>query len=399
MFRRVWNHYKASYSGLASSAWLLSSIILVNRIGTMVIFFMTLYMTQKLHFSISLAGKMIGVFGLGSLVGAYLGGWLSDKIGSIKVQIYSLFLTSAGLIVLAYLQNPFEIGIALFLVATATDAFRPANSTTMAAICSEKDRARGFALQRLAVNLGVAIGPAVGGYLAKINYSYLFWVDSLTCLLAGILLVVFQNKIIFRSTDSGSHTDKPALSIFKDRTLLTILALLFPLSMVFYQIFNTWSLYLEEFIHLSEDQIGLLFTVNAVIIMLVELPLIHGLSRCKPLKIISMGTFLIGAGFMLMPFGSGYYFIAFTVVLWTFGEILTFPLTVTMIANLANDSNRGKYLGSYTFLFSLAFVTGPPLGAWVYSAIGPNYLWYSAGIIGSIVCLGFLILNSRLNNH
>ena len=183
MIRQIFNHYQAAYSGIPRKIWLLCLVVFVNRSGHMVLFFMVLYLTRDLNFTVSLAGELISIYGVGALIGAYLGGRLSDTIGSLRIQKFSLILNGTGYILLDFFFSPLMIGILLFFNAVVGEAFRPASTTALAAMAPPVLRSRIFALNRLAVNLGIAIGPTVGGILALYDYSYLFWVDGLTCLL------------------------------------------------------------------------------------------------------------------------------------------------------------------------------------------------------------------------
>jgi len=386
--KKLLNIYRNAYSGLPKSAWLLSAVVFVNYSGSMVLFFMTLYLTRKLGFPVWQAGRMISIYGLGSLLGSYLGGWLSDIIGTKRVQFFSLLCAGFGYIVLGYLRSPISLGITMFVLAIIAESFRPANVTAMAEVCPPQIRPRGFALNRLAVNLGITIGPAIGGWLAVMDYIYLFWVDGLTYISAAILFF-----LLFRSDSdvisSAKKNDTPAnASPWKDPPFLITLGACFLIGILFYQLFNTWPLYLREYVGLSEDRIGLLLSMNGIMIVLIEMPLIHRLEKTNPLRIISWGSLLLFSGFVLLPFGRGYSYAALMVVIWTMGEIMAMPLISTFIASRAPDRSRGKYMGMYTFVFASAFVAGPALGTWIYETLGPFYLWTGLGVIGVIVWAG-----------
>lgn len=269
----------------------------------------------------------------------------------------------------------------------------------MVHVCPPEIRARAFALNRLAVNLGISIGPALGGFLTTLNYSYLFWVDGLTCIGAACLFWFLFHKYKYEEVTSKEKRNGTDDSPWKDGVFLSVLGLLFLMGILFFQIFNTWPLYLRQHYGLSEDRIGLLLTMNAVMIVLIEMPLIHKLERLNLLKIISIGALLLFGGFTLLPLGQSYGFVAFTVFVWTSGEILVFPLITTFIANRSHDNNRGKYMGLFTFTFSLAFVIGPTLGTWVYDNYGPTQLWICIGILGVFVWMGFRTVERLLRRQ
>jgi len=174
MLRKLKTHYISSFSGLPRDAWLLATAMVINRSGSMVLFFLMLYLTQDVHLSITTAGQVLSLFGLGAMGGSYLGGWVSDRFGTKHIQVISLLVGGFGYILLGYIKSSAGIAVMIFFVALIAESFRPASITAMANVCEVNVRTRGLALNRLAVNLGVSIGPAFGGFLAHYSYTYIF---------------------------------------------------------------------------------------------------------------------------------------------------------------------------------------------------------------------------------
>ncbi len=192
MIRTIARTYRAAYSGLPRELWLLSLVLLVNRAGSMVLPFLSLYLTHERGLSVALAGRILALYGLGALVGSYIGGWLSDRIGPTRTQQLSLIASGFGYLWLSMLEGIFQISLAMFLLSIAVEAFRPAVMADTAQRTPADVRVRAFALLRLAANLGVGIGPAVGGYLVLYDYHWLFVVDAASCWIAFLLLPAFQ---------------------------------------------------------------------------------------------------------------------------------------------------------------------------------------------------------------
>jgi len=391
--KTLFNKYISVYQGMPKQAWLLSLVVLINRCGSMVLFFMTLYLTQQLHFSIADAGKLISIYGLGTLIGTYGGGLLSDRYGTYKIQIYSLIGAGIGYFVMLMVHSFTGLAVVLFISAAITDAFRPANISAIAQVCPPEKRARGFALNLLAINLGVTIGPVLGGFLATRDYRLLFWVDGLTSLAAGIMFWRLFHHHPIKAPENIDQAKGPAPSPWRDTPFMILMFFMFILGIAFFQIFNTWSLYLKNIVSLHENQIGLLLALNAVMIVFLEMPLIHKVERWNPLPVIAVGSLFNMLGFAILPLHNSFLYIAFTVIIFTIGEMLVFPLTGGYIANLAQDANRGKYMGIYTLSFSLSFVIGPVAGAWIYEHWGPMILWSSIGVIGVAIFAGIMLLN------
>lgn len=373
-------------------------VMFINRSGSIVLFFMTLYLTRHLHFSIVEAGQMMSIYGAGALVGSYFGGWMSDKWGTKWVQFFSLVFSGAGFIILGFVTKPVAIALILFYVAMSAEALRPANNTAMASVCLPEKRARGFALNRLAINLGISIGPTVGGFLASYHYGLLFWVDGITCLIAALILwFLFRGKQFEKQLIDAESSSTSQGSPWKDRIFLIILGFTFISGIVFFQLFNTWPLFLREEYRLVEQQIGLLMMMNALMVVFLEMPLIRHLETFRKFRVIAVGEILLFGGFGLLALSRGWLYATFTVIIWTFGEMLVFPNLSGFIANRASDLNRGKYMGMFTFTFALAFVTAPALGTAVYSAYGSKMLWLGCGGVGLLIGGGYFILDRKID--
>ncbi len=381
MFRSIARTYQAAFSGLPRDVWLLSAAVLVNRAGTMVLPFISLYLTQQRGFEITTAGRILSLYGIGSAIGSYLGGWVSDKIGTDRAMFASLVSSGFAFLWLGWQTDPWAITGGVFLLSVLSESFRPMCMAATAQRSPARLRVRAFALLRLAANLGVGIGPAVGGVLALYDYRALFLVDAATCW-AAALIVLRLPKPGPESPDTASDTSGRAGSPWKDGPFLCLLLLVMLLALSFFQIFSTLPLYFREIYHFREDTIGLLLALNALIIVLFEMVLIHHAERHDRMFLVGIGSFLVCFGFALMPLGSGVIYAAFTVAVWTLGEMLALPLMNAVVADRAGSANRGRYMGLYTMAFSVAFIVAPAAGTWVYERLGPDALWYLVGILG-----------------
>lgn len=189
MISSIFKLYKGSFEGLNPSIWLLSLITLINRSGTMVVPFMSMYMTQTLQVSLTKAGFVLTCFGLGAIIGALIGGKLTDKLGHYKVQLSTLILGGISFFILGQLREYHWICIMTFVLALVNEAFRPANMAAIGLYSSAENRARSSSLVRLATNLGWALGATLGGILASINYELLFWVDGATNIVSAFFYI------------------------------------------------------------------------------------------------------------------------------------------------------------------------------------------------------------------
>jgi MFS family permease len=396
MLQRLSRAYREAFSGLPRSIWLLAAGTLVNRSGTMVLPFMSLYLTAKLGFSAVEAGRILGLYGIGAIAGAYLGGWLSDRIGAVRVQTLSLLGAGAGFLVLGALTGRAAISTAVLLLSIVAECFRPALFTAIAQHSPLEVRTRSFALIRLAVNLGMSVGPAVGGILAVHHYHWLFVADALTCWAAAAMLWATLGRHATARPAARTSLSLPTGSPWRDRPYLAFLLLAVVLGTVFFQLLSTIPLYLRESYGLPESKIGVLLALNAVIIVGFEMVLLRSIEHLDHLRVVGLGCFLVCAGFGLMPFGRGVAYAAFTIVVWTLGEMLTLPLANAVASHRADSGQAGRYLGAYSLAFSVAFVLAPLIGTGIYQRLGPDVLWHAVTGVGVLLWLGFAALSHTM---
>jgi predicted MFS family arabinose efflux permease len=381
--------YREAYAGLPRAAWLLALLELVNRSGTMVVFFLTLYLTRQLRFSVVQAGYVMSAYGVGSMLGTYLGGRLCDRLGAYHVQKLSLAAAAVLLVVLQLPRSPWLMGLLVLALAAVQDALHPANAAATAQICAPELRAKGFALHRLAANLGFSIGPVAGGLLAQWDYRALFWVDGFTSLAALGLALVFLPSA-GPQLEETAGTTAPARAAWRNPGFVRILPLVFGVGLIFAQFFTMFPLYLRSAYGLAESGVGRLVAVNTVLICSVEMLLLHALRRRRPEGVVAVGTVLLGLGFGLMPLGTGAFYAAFTVVVWTFGEMLTLPTLMSLVTLRSDPAAIGEYQGLTSLAFAAASTVGPILAAWLYAAAGADSVWYACGVLGVLLAAGFI---------
>jgi len=302
MFVTTAKTYKNAYSGLSRSTWLLSFVMLINRSGTMVIPFMTLYLTSpQMGYSIGQAGIVFGLFGAGAFSGAFFGGKLTDKIGFYPVQMMTLIGGGILFIVLGQMKSYSLICLFTYVLSFVNEAFRPANSTAIAFYSKEENRTRSYALNRLAINIGWAVGSGLGGFLAKQSYELLFWVDGITNLIAALLMWTFLKPVNYKPAKLTVTDAPPLVSAYRDKTYLLFIAITMLFASCFFQIFTNLPVFFKKELHFSEPYIGLLMAVNGIIIALIEMVLIYKLEgKRKNTVYITAGVGLVGLSFMLL---------------------------------------------------------------------------------------------------
>ena len=388
--------YKQAYEGLSRNTWCLAIVLFINRSGTMVIPFMLPYMIDGLHFDSGIAGLIMAVFGIGAVIGAYLGGYLSDRLGFYPVQFISLILNGLIFLYMGFMRTPVSLGITIFFLSLAGEAFRPANSAAIAHYSSPENRTRSYAIHRLAVNLGWGIGPALGGILADINYHLLFWVDGITCIAAAIVMRMLLPSIKtgkLQNEKKGISTEK-IKSAYKDKQYLFFILLVAAHAFCFFQMNSTVPVFYISKLDMSKTQSGLVMALNGIIIALFELILVYKLEKKgKNITYIGIGVLLTGLSFIFFNLFPYSILLAITAVsIITLGEMLSMPFMNSYWIALSNPQNRGQYAALYTMAFSFAQILSPLIGTQLMKNFGFTFLWYVIGAICFITYLGVRLL-------
>ena len=369
---------------LPREVWILFTATLVNRAGTMALPFLVLYLTRSLGFSGDRAGLALTAYGIGALITAPVSGRVSDRLGPVRVMRWSLLVSGAILISLPFTHSFTAILAITFVWAATSEAFRPAAGAITADLVAPEQRKAAFALNRLAINLGMSVGPAIGGFLAVWSFPALFFVDGATSILAGVIIAAarWRTGSSQMTPARGADVVPRAASAFFDRRLLYFLAALIPVEMVLFQSDAAMPLFVVRDLRLAESAFGLLFTINTVLIILIEVPLNQAMAGWPHRRAMALGALACGAGFGAMAFASGFLTVAGTVVVWTFGEMILLPASSAYVAEIAPLERRGEYMGLYTMSFSLAFAVGPWLGVSVFERFGAAVVWGGAFVFG-----------------
>jgi predicted MFS family arabinose efflux permease len=390
--------YWTSLRDLPRPVWVVFSSTLVNRAGSMVLSFLVLYLTRERGFSAEHAGFMMFLYGVGAIVTGPFAGRLADRWGAVPVMRASLFLSGVTLLVYPLARTLPAIIAATVALAMLTEAFRPAAMAFFGEAVEPARRKSAFAVYRLAINLGMAIGPAIGGILATISFRYLFLVDGATSLAAAIVLVVAalplaaKRKGVPHESLPTTMRRRLAIGAHADRRFLFFLASVLPVTVIFFQHISSMPLFIVQDLGLSAATFGLLFSLNCLIIVIFEVPLNVATAHWSHRRTLALGALLSGAGFGAMAFARDFWSLAATVVIWTFGEMLFFPASAAYATDVAPDERRGEYSGLYTMTFSVAFAIGPWAGTVVLERLGARILWSLTFVLGLIAAAMFLRL-------
>ncbi len=263
-----------------------------------------------------------------------------------------------------------------------SELYRPAAAALLADLTPAGQRVPAFAMNRLAVNLGFAAGPAVGGFLAERSFMLLFIGDALTSAVFGVVALA--------ALPHGERTVEPSGEgswvrvVLTDKGFLIFLAASVAGALVMVQAFSSFALQVSS--RFSSALYGMLISLNGLLVVFLELPIASWTQRRRPRRAMALGFLLLGLGFGITGFAGSPAVLALAVVIWTLGEIAYLPVAGAYVADVAPDHMRGRYQGAWGSSFGVAFVLGPALGTAFYS-VSPLGLWLSCIALGGLAAI------------
>lgn len=387
MLATAFQRYINNFKGFSREIWILTLITFINRAGTMVLPFLSKYLKEDLHFSYADIGTILFWFGSGSIIGSWLGGKLSDKIGFYRIMIFSLMTTGVLLFFVQFITSFMGLCIAMFILMIIADMFRPAMFVSLGAYATPENRTRALTLVRLAINLGFAAGPALGGLIIMtVGYRGLFWVDGATCIIAiSLFWVKVKEKKKTDYRDKQHPGEILTHSVFKDGPFWLFLFSCLVSGVLFFQVFTTIPLYHREQFNLTELQTGLLLTMNGLIIFFMEMPIVSYVERnnISKVKVVAIGCLLMSISLFLMLIDTWAGILVIMMLFMTVGEMFAFPFSNSVALSRAPKGHEGRYMAIYTMSYSLAHIVSSKGGMQIveyYNGYREN--WFIMGTLG-----------------
>jgi len=377
-----------TFLGFSREVWILFAGTFVNRFGSFVLVFLVLYLTRR-GYSAAEAGIAVAAYGAGAIGASIAGGHLADRVGRRGAIAVSMFSGAAAILALASVETYAAILALTALVGFTAELYRPASSALLVDLTDPARRVTAFAGLRLAVNLGAAIGPAIGGFIAERSFVWLFAADAVTCAAFGIIALTALPRGEVAPHEPGRSG--ALASIVADRAFMLFLAASVATSIVYAQIHAGLPLQVAA-LGFSNAAYGGLISLNGFVVILLELPLTRVTGRLPARPIVALGMLLIGLGFALTGLAPTVTLLAITVVVWTLGEIVGSPVSGAYVAALAPAHLRASYQGAWGMTFAIGYVLGPVVGGALF-ARGPGLLWGACAVLGVVAVA--LVISGR----
>ncbi|WP_240452752.1 MULTISPECIES: MFS transporter [Sphingobacterium] len=402
---KILRAYTDSFKGLSQEAWMLSIVMLINRTGSMVIPFLGVYMADHLKFDITHTGIVLSFYGIGSVIGSWLGGFFTDRFGEYRVQSLSLFLSAPLFVLIPFFPTVEGMACIILVQSIISETFRPANSVAITKYAKPQNLTRAFSLNRMAVNLGYSIGPALGGILSAISYEFLFSINTAGALIAGIVYVKFfrkrhkqyQAKVQEREKhrkELNMQSTVKSKSPYRDIPFVVFCFFCTIFSICFFQFFNTIPIFYKEVAQMDQATIGYVLGYSGFIIVLLEMLVVNFADKYLTIaKTILYGALLCAIAYAILAFNHHISILLLSITLLSVSEILVLPFMSTITALRSGKQSQGAYMGLNGMSFSFSFIITPLLGTQIVHQLGFDTLWLGTGSILALsaVALYFVI--------
>lgn len=414
--------------GLPLMFWGLWVTLLILWMGRFVTSFLSMYLVSDMHVSAGVAGTIVSMYGFGGIFGCLYGGALSDRFGRPAMIVIGNLGSAAMLVLLAFIGNPWIMAIALLVYGAISSMPTPAVAAYVSDVVPFRKQKRAYSLQTWAANFGFAIGPIIANQLVKISYALMFYAEAAVLVFATILMIVFFKEVGLGKRPQGEvaparasqaaesaagnaveHAVKHAVkqtgesqrpqrfSVWRsyrracaDGALMSMVVLMFLYTLAYYQIVSGLPISMTQ-IGLGTDEYSSLLTINGGLLCLLQIPAIGLFQRMSNTRVLVLGMSITAVGYAFQIGANSWVTFAIATVLWTLGELGTFPIAATTVANIAPKDVRGTYQGLYNLVWSLSNAFSPLVGGWILNAFGSRVLWICCTVMFVIVAIGFYV--------
>lgn len=398
---RMFNRYKETFQEYSHTFWTLIGAMFIDRLGGSILFpFFSLYITDRFGVGMTEVGYIFTLHTSAMFFGNMLSGALTDKIGRKKMLLAGILLSGTSSLLMGFIPTYETFMIFTVITGLVGNIGGPAVNAMMADILPEKQRAQGFGILRVAVNLSVSFGPAIGGVLAGYDYFYLFVADFV---ISSITAFIVWRKIPETKphdvTDENSGKETSLLStlggyskILKNGIFMSILFLSLLTNLVYMQMNSSLSVYLRDVHAITSQRYGYILTLNAIMVVLFQFWITRKISGYKPMLIMAAGNILYAIGFSMYGLVSSYTLFLLAMVIITIGEMISSPILQSLVADIAPSDMRGRYMAVFNLSFGTAMAIGPLAAGIIMDNYNPDWVWYIGGLICVFSALGYLLM-------
>ena len=382
--------------------WVLVAVSFIDRIGGTLLFpFFALYITQKFNVGMTQAGILLGMSSLFGLIGSTIGGALTDKFGRKQLILFGLIFSAISTLGFG-LVNEFSVLFPMMVVVgLLSSVAHPAHDAMIADILPEKQRQEGFGILRVVGNLAWIIGPTIGGFVANINFFYLFVIDSvISCIVAAIIFRVIPET----KPEPHAHEEHQSFLqtlvgyrvVFRDFAFMAFMVAGLLMMVVYQQMYSSLSVYLRDNHSINPSGYGFLMTTSAITVVIFQFWVSRLIKYRPPFLMMAIGTVFYMIGFALFGVVTAYFLFALNIVIITIGEMIIMPTSQAIATNFAPEAMRGRYMAIFGLSWAIPATIGPGAAGYILDNYNPNLLWYIGGGLCALSVLAYYALHLRL---
>ncbi|MHA1519004.1 MAG: MDR family MFS transporter [Promethearchaeota archaeon] len=379
--------------------WVLIFATFIDRLGGFLLFpFFAIYVSDKFSASMTEVGFLFMAMSLGSMVGSFIGGAITDKVGRKSVMIFGLVVSGLGSILMGLVNDLNSFYILAVVLGLLGDVAGPARMSMIPDLLPKEKQSQGFGIIRVAVNISATIGPILGGFIASQSYMLLFIGDAVSSIITAFIVfaIIPETKPeVSAGKEETSMVDtlKGYVEVIKDSSFMLYLSISAVMILVYMQMYSTLSVFLRNQMAFTPELIGILMSVNAFLVVVLQFWITRSLAKIAPLKVMALGSLLFGIGFGLFGLVNRQYMIFIAMAIVTIGEMVTLPTSQGVVGKIAPADKRGRYMAIFGFSWGIPNLFGVVLAGLIMDNFNPNWVWYGAFILSMIAMGGFLVLH------
>jgi MFS family permease len=382
--------------------WVLFWGLLVNASGNSMVWpFLTIYLRQKLEVPLTTVTLLLTLNSVASLASTFIAGPIADRFGRKGVMVVSMITSSIIYIAMIQAGSLQFWAILMALSGAANPIFRVGSNSMVADIVPEENRPNAYALLRMITNLGVSIGPSVGGFIAAVSYSWIFAIAATTSFLFTILIVLMVAETMpDQAPTSGDTADKSGMGytqVLRDRPFLAFCGIYSVAAMAYVMMMVLLPVYGKENFGVIESQYGFIMATNALMVVLFQYSVTNITKRYPDLLVMAVGALFYALGVGSIALGWNFFTFLGSMIILTIGELIAMPTSLTLTANMAPPEMRGRYMGIYSLTFGIGIGVGPVIGGFLNDNLSPVAIWYGGMTLALLACGGFVILYKTIS--
>lgn len=398
--KRRYRRIRALITEYPRNFWTLVVVTFIDRLGGAILYpFFTLYVTRKFGVGMTTVGLIFGVFAITGMIGSTLGGALTDRWGRKPMVIFGLVMSALSSLWLGTVNQIDTFILGAVITGVFSNVGGPARQALVADILPEQQRAQGYGIIRVTFNLSVTLGPAIGGILAAQSYLSLFIADALlSIVVAAIVFFILPETRVFTQQgkqESLAKTFSGYGHVVRNNAFMVFFVASTLSALMYMQMNSTLSVFLRDVHGIPAQGFGYILSMNAGIVVLFQFFITRKIQRHPPMLVIAWGTLLYAFGFGMYGFVSTYQMFLLAMVVITIGEMLVAPVGQAIVAGFAPDAMRGRYMAFFGYSWSIPFTFAPTLAGILMDSGDPNWVWYTAGIVGLISTGMYLSMYTR----